>query len=309
MNKLNVKRLKNRELIEDLFKNIESLGYTIKNKNYGDSYFLFEGEENSICHFNIKEIPRFKFAIWSLDRFDTIQKQIESNGIGYTWADSLEISPLSELVFFTQYERDIDKFKPSRSGFVTGLYRRAYIENDENKEEWYLYKLEHVLEYMKKHPIKSYIHVGCQNKYIWEEISGLKALVIFINDFIYHKKSVIETYIKTSIQIAKCKSICKKLHSFNYIITDQEDGYYPRIRLDIRRKPNINLDEYEHEYDLIDDFQYDNIDITVNAWEEYLDETSSSEDIEKDKNLEDRFNNLLNILKTEHKVILTNIKQ
>lgn len=58
-----LKKLSNRELMESAFAQIENdLGFHIKDKNYGDTYFVFKGNEDSICHFHIKEIPRFSFC-------------------------------------------------------------------------------------------------------------------------------------------------------------------------------------------------------------------------------------------------------
>ena len=51
-------QLTNKELMESVLQMIRDLGYTVKNEIMGNSYFLFEGEENSVCWFYIKEIPR-----------------------------------------------------------------------------------------------------------------------------------------------------------------------------------------------------------------------------------------------------------
>ena len=37
---------------------IRDLGYTIKDVVMGNCYFLFEGEDDCLCWFHIKEIPR-----------------------------------------------------------------------------------------------------------------------------------------------------------------------------------------------------------------------------------------------------------
>lgn len=57
-----LKKLSNKELIESAFAQIENeLGFHIKDKKYGDTYFVFEGNKDSICQFHIKEIPRISF--------------------------------------------------------------------------------------------------------------------------------------------------------------------------------------------------------------------------------------------------------
>ena len=50
--------------IETALKCIEDYGFHIKNRVYTDTYFLYDGDKNSICHFHIKEIPRI--FVWNL---------------------------------------------------------------------------------------------------------------------------------------------------------------------------------------------------------------------------------------------------
>lgn len=59
-----LKKLSNKELMESAFTQIEKdLGFHIKDKEYGNTYFIFEGNDDSVCHFHIKEIPRISFCI------------------------------------------------------------------------------------------------------------------------------------------------------------------------------------------------------------------------------------------------------
>ena len=145
---------RNRKLIESLFKQIEKeLGYHIVDKQFGNCYFIVESKEpDTICHFHIKELPGYLFGIWNICRYDTIQYEIENNLS--LWSDNLHISSKSELIFFTQYEKEVDKFKPSRSGMVTGLRRITYEEDDKLITEWDIDELEVVLNYMKNISIK-----------------------------------------------------------------------------------------------------------------------------------------------------------
>ena len=54
----NLTKLTNKELVESAFKSIENEGFHITDVVFGNSYFLFGGENDSICHFHIREIPR-----------------------------------------------------------------------------------------------------------------------------------------------------------------------------------------------------------------------------------------------------------
>lgn len=47
----------------DALQAIKDLGYTVTDDILGNSYFVFDGEDDSICHFKIKEIPRFSICI------------------------------------------------------------------------------------------------------------------------------------------------------------------------------------------------------------------------------------------------------
>lgn len=63
MSKPTVKRLTNKKLMISALNAIRDLGYTVLDDVYGNSYFVFDGENDSICHFKIKEIPRFSICI------------------------------------------------------------------------------------------------------------------------------------------------------------------------------------------------------------------------------------------------------
>ena len=54
----NLIKLTNKELIESAFNGIEKEGFHIIERVFGNSYLLFGGEDDSICHFHIREIPR-----------------------------------------------------------------------------------------------------------------------------------------------------------------------------------------------------------------------------------------------------------
>ena len=92
----NLKKMTNKELIQSALKSIEDIGFHVTDVNTGNTYFIFSGEDDSICHFHIKEIPGFLFAFWLTGRFDKLEERME-------WCNSLDIDTKSELIFFTQY--------------------------------------------------------------------------------------------------------------------------------------------------------------------------------------------------------------
>ena len=209
---------RNRKLIESLFKQIEKeLGYHIVDKQFGNCYFIVESKEpDTICHFHIKELPGYLFGIWNICRYDTIQYEIENNLS--LWSDNLHISSKSELIFFTQYEKEIDKFKPSRSGMVTGLRRITYKEDNKLITEWDIDELEVVLNYMKKHKYKSYVNIYNENKFVYRELSGITCFKIYYKDKWNRFITNIKDTLKLKIQIYKSKKLIKKLKDVYYYI-------------------------------------------------------------------------------------------
>ena len=53
----------NKEKMASALQAIRDLGYTIVYDKTGSTYFVFEGADDSICHFKIKEIPRIFICI------------------------------------------------------------------------------------------------------------------------------------------------------------------------------------------------------------------------------------------------------
>ena len=58
-----LKKLTNKKLMLSALQTIRDLGYTVTDDILGNSYFIFDGEKDSICHFRIKEIPRIFICI------------------------------------------------------------------------------------------------------------------------------------------------------------------------------------------------------------------------------------------------------
>ena len=283
---------RNRKLIESLFKQIEKdLGYHIVDKQFGNCYFIVESKEpDTICHFHIKELPGYLFGIWNICRYDTIQYEVENNLS--LWSDNLHISSKSELIFFTQYEKEVDKFKPSRSGMVTGLRRITYEEDDKLITEWDIDELEAVLNYMKKHKYKAYVNIYNENKFVYKEYSSFKCFRSYYrhkwNRFITNIKDTL----KLKIQIYKSKKLIKKLKDVYYYILDYGENCYPRIHIIVRRKPNIDIDTFIDNINMLQKFDYDNTDISVFWMDKDISERLNKKERQEDKDLLKRFNDI-----------------
>lgn len=283
---------RNRKLIESLFKQIEKeLGYHIVDKQFGNCYFIVESKEpDTICHFHIKELPGYLFGIWNICRYDTIQYEVENNLS--LWSDNLHISSKSELIFFTQYEKEVDKFKPSRSGMVTGLRRITYKEDNKLITEWDIDELEVVLKYMKKHKYKSYVNIYNENKFVYRELSGITCFKIYYRDKWNRFITNIKDTLKLKIQIYKSKKLIKKLKDVYYYILDYGENCYPRIHIIVRRKPNIDIDTFIDNINTLQKFDYDNTDISVFWMDKDISERLNKKERQEDKDLLKRFNDI-----------------
>lgn len=257
MRKYVLHKLSNKKLMEKALEQIEEeTGFHIEDVEYGSCYFIADGPKNSICHFHIKEIPGFIFAFWNTNRFDKIENQIK-DGITL-WSDYYSISSKSELVFFTQYERDVDKFKPSYSSFVTGIYRLVWEEGDSDKpirkEEFDMCDLVEILNFMKKHPIKSYVYVSSNIHNVVNELSGIRCLYIYIKDWINNKRYEYKESHKLKSLTKKCCRMLNKLSEFDYILADYGECHSPRLHLIMRRCKNMDYDLYMKQLDIIERF-------------------------------------------------------
>lgn len=287
---------KNRKLIESLFKQIEKdLGYHIVDKEFGNCYFIIESKEpDTICHFHIKELPGYLFGIWNICRYDTIQYEIENNLS--LWSDNLHISSKSELIFFTQYEKEIDKFKPSRSGMVTGLRRITYTEDNKSITEWDIDELEVVLRYMKKHKYKAYVNIYNENKFVYKEYSSFKCFRSYYRHKWNRFTTNIKNNLKLKIQIYKSKKLVRRLEDVYYYILDYGENCYPRIHIIVRRKPDIDIDTFIDNINMLQKFDYDNIDISVFWMDMDISEKMNKKERIEDKDLLKRFNDIQNNL-------------
>ena len=84
---------RNKYFIKKNILSIVSKVFKIKDKRYGNGYFIFTFAGNSICHFHLEELPHWKFGIW-LSEDKTKKKTYQ---------------------IFGQIEVLIDKFKPYAS--------------------------------------------------------------------------------------------------------------------------------------------------------------------------------------------------
>lgn len=304
MNKLKLSEKTNLELITSLLNEIEDrLGFHPIDIDTGNCYFLFESDEpNTICHFHIKEIPGFLFALWKTNRLNSIEYSLKNNLP--LFSDTYKVNSKSEFLFFTQFERDLDKFKPSRSGFVTGLYREVWEEGEpvEVVEQWNLDELEDKLKFMEKHFYKSYVYIGAQMDGIWEEKSGFKCFKTYIKDTYYYNKYRRKEESDLKYTLNKTNKALKKLTLFDYMLLDRGDCWHPRYELFIRRCVDGYSKKLQHQQNIIDKLDvnetiFSNMSIYQYEYtlEEELTKEEAKEDLEYRIKFRERFNRCLSV--------------
>lgn len=142
------------KFIEILDKN----GYHITEMYRSNGYFIFEMGGNSVNTFWIKELPGWRFGLWWTileDDDDTKKRKLS-------------------VEFFTQFEKDVDKFKPSRSTFSESDnmmldksgWKLVEWETGEGKrrsplEHFFDFGVSKMLKFIKEHPYRAWARSSC----------------------------------------------------------------------------------------------------------------------------------------------------
>lgn len=126
-----------KEATEKVFEYLNENNYTPYDIEYLDGYYIFGTGTNSVIHFHLKETPGWKYGIW--------------------WNTPKDDKTHITGDIFTQYEENIDKFKPSRSEIAQTLsYWPEYLFED--------VLLLKKLDYIKNEPELAF----CKDYYGWD---------------------------------------------------------------------------------------------------------------------------------------------
>lgn len=170
--------------------------YDITKKN---GYFIFDYGGDSVAWFKVKGLKPWRFGCWIRESEDKKYMLIE---------------------VFAQYERFIDKFKPSRSVLKTEfrLYKR--------KTKYYVSELDiddlpFIIKFMKKHPVRAYQADIRYCDKIWE--------MDYTSSWFDMIKDIIEDEFSKFMK----KYTYKKLHRWlrNWSRKGYIEAYYERDRL------------------------------------------------------------------------------
>ena len=170
--------MNNKELVDRVFNHIsENSKFKPYNIEYGDTYFIFTGEPNepnSVLHFRIKGVNKhWKFGMW-----------VHSE---YIDDDNFADEPV--IQFFAQWDKNIDKFTPSRSDICVTITAKQF--NTETCNEWLFSDIVDTLTIIKRHPILSYCGVYGNKSIINLMIKNFT--IYFLKSEFYH---FIQTFVK-----------------------------------------------------------------------------------------------------------------
>lgn len=148
--------MNNAELREVIFNKIKSLGFKIKNIENVDGYFILEMGKDSVTHFRLKGHgmwKHWKFGLWCDDKYFNEEYVNE-----YKTKYNIKESDMNVIQLFAQYDKNIDKFKPTRSALCVSFSLEDFKDNDNFDIDKTLgsYEIEHMLKFMCKHPFMAY---------------------------------------------------------------------------------------------------------------------------------------------------------
>lgn len=204
-------------LIAEL-KNYRNFDITIEDIEYLDGYFIFGRGTNSVVHFHIKETPSWKYGIW----WSPIARK-----------DSTEENPTYEVDrlhcnIFTQYEEEIDKFKPSASMIATefDVYLDGGISTD------FAWNFAQDIKFIHDEPHLAFyreIHYSDFNK---EYVSRAKAKSYFERYFKQKKLKEETTTLNNRELLKTIYTILKEeFDSDNCFIHDRGNYWSPRYEI------------------------------------------------------------------------------
>jgi hypothetical protein len=180
-----------------ILKALEDNGFHPKDVQMGNGYFIFEHGEDMVVHFHIKECKGWKFGIW--------------------W----NIDGDFQYDFFAQYERDIDKFKPTASTFV-----REDVSGDSPEDSIMWSGILKMVTFIHRHPYRAWKADQIFHDKIWEldDLGG--AFFEFVGRWwtdSFRLPRVYEKMRKRYLRIVE--DVCKEVLQDYKIVDENKDGW------------------------------------------------------------------------------------
>jgi hypothetical protein len=218
----------NKKVIKMIFEKLKQKNHIIEKEKFLDSYFIFDKDDDSVCHFHIKGCKGWKFGIWIFEK----AKERESY-----------------IHFFAQYEKFIDKFKPSASTYCESITKDDFLEW-ENDNSFYSFNLiSNMITEIKKHPILSFYKDVSYATYLPSNFNIVKMFIeVNLKDFLetilrnYTNASIVFYFDIKNFIMAKSKFI----HEIEFIDRNKTGALcYPRYILNIVFKDNSTEEQQD----------------------------------------------------------------
>lgn len=211
---------------------------TMEELEYLDGYFIFGMGTNSVVHFHIKETPGWKYGIW----WSPIAAK-----------DSTEENPIYETNklrchIFTQYEEEINKFKPSASTIADKF--DVYLDDASTDFAW---EFAQDIKFIHDEPYLAFyrdMHYSDFNK---EYVSRAKAKASFERHF-KQKKLEEETIALNNKDLLKTVYTILKddIDAGTCFVYDRGDNWSPRYEIVMVNPFDIEDGCYEL-FDILED--------------------------------------------------------
>lgn len=206
-------------------KDYRKFDITIEDIEYLDGYFIFGMGTNSVVHFHIKETPGWKYGIW----WSPVSKQ-----------DSTEENPMYETdrlhcSIFTQYEEEIDKFKPSAS-MVTDKFD-VYLDSTSTDFAW---EFAQDIKFIHDEPYLAFYREMHYSDFNKEYVSRAKAKSYFERHF-KQKRLEEETEALNNRELLKTiYTILKEdIDEGNCFVHDRGNNWSPRYEIVMKNTYDI----------------------------------------------------------------------
>ena len=245
------KRLSNKALIESALEDLQKeTGFHFTDIKFGNGYFIFTFEKNTVCHFHVKELPGFLFAIWNTKNIN----------LEYYDSDCRN----AELVLFAQAELTLDKFKPSNSGLRVFMSRYVCKPNDSEDyiEEWDDLNAIRLLKYMKKYKLRAFYYSQFSHIAFYDYVPNYKILEEYIHTRWYYFKDKLKYKLKRFRLKHLIVRRFKNLRNTRCMLIDKGPSWSPRLDLVLyenRHVSNIRPDldnKLQKIYDLLEEKYY-----------------------------------------------------
>lgn len=221
-------------------KEYRKLDITIEDVEYFDGYFIFGMGTNSVVHFHIKETPGWKYGIW----WSPVEKGDSEDPEHPTTYETDRL----RCNIFTQYEEEIDKFKPAAS-MVTDKFN-VYLDNTSTNFAW---DFARDIKFIHDEPYLAFYRDMRYSDFNKEYVSRAKAKSYFERHF-KQKKLIEETKALNDRKLLKTiYTILKEdIDEGNCFIHDRGDNWSPRYEIIMKNTYGVD-DGYYELFDMLEE--------------------------------------------------------